>query len=432
MANNKMSEDDNVFNDCKQPEELRDVYCFESDHIALKGNPDYQSLLKTICILESQRIQAVKDIDTLRKKQREALADPINFVEKLQKAEDLGFPKDLDIPSLPSINWEQYTSSVDFNSFGNHKHMTRIKRQLTEDSLTGKIQDKSGITSGMKSKLINEEVDMDVVRGRLKDPNKSATFNLLWTSEEQKRLEDLLIKYPPEDVEAKRYHKIATALGNRTAQQVASRVQKYFIKLAKAGLPIPGRTPTLRDNRKYTLGRGYGVRFSNIPQHSTFLQSYEPPVYMSEDDDDTNSYNGSYDIDTSQTNQLGDISDEEEIPAELRNTPEYKEILQLKLIKKQKLASEKKSLKHDGYKCDNCGTDPIVGVRWHCSDCPSSQSLDFCDYCADSNFENSEHNSSHRLKAIDKIESEPILDQDYMRFMPGDYNYLDPNYMPAS
>ena len=27
--------------------------------------------------------------------------------------------------------------------------------------------------------------------------------------------------------------------------QVASRVQKYFIKLAKAGLPIPGRMPNV-------------------------------------------------------------------------------------------------------------------------------------------------------------------------------------------
>ena len=28
-------------------------------------------------------------------------------------------------------------------------------------------------------------------------------------------------------------------------RQVASRVQKYFIKLTKAGIPVPGRTPNL-------------------------------------------------------------------------------------------------------------------------------------------------------------------------------------------
>ena len=30
---------------------------------------------------------------------------------------------------------------------------------------------------------------------------------------------------------------------SRSMRKVASRVQKYFIKLAKAGLPVPGRLP---------------------------------------------------------------------------------------------------------------------------------------------------------------------------------------------
>lgn len=50
-----------------------------------------------------------------------------------------------------------------------------------------------------------------------------------------------------------------------------------------------------------------------------------------------------------------------------------------------------------------------------------------------SNFETNRHNSSHRLKPI-KLTSQDtnVKDRDYMTFMPGDYNYLDPNYMPAS
>ena len=79
--------------------------------------------------------------------------------------------------------------------------------------------------------------------------------------------------YPPEAVERRRYEKVAKALGTRTPQQVgggggggggglfdawlcgcdwrwfllqvASHVQKYFIKLAKAGLPVPGRMPNM-------------------------------------------------------------------------------------------------------------------------------------------------------------------------------------------
>lgn len=64
-----------------------------------------------------------------------------------------------------------------------------------------------------------------------------------WSTEEQKRLEELLLIYPPEPIELRRFKKIAAALGNRTAKQVSSRVQKYFLKLYKAGLPIPGRIP---------------------------------------------------------------------------------------------------------------------------------------------------------------------------------------------
>jgi hypothetical protein len=36
----------------------------------------------------------------------------------------------------------------------------------------------------------------------------------LWTAEEQRRLEELLIEYPPEEVESRRWQKIAAALGN--------------------------------------------------------------------------------------------------------------------------------------------------------------------------------------------------------------------------
>ena len=60
-----------------------------------------------------------------------------------------------------------------------------------------------------------------IVRGRVnKDSVGVKTFNQLWTIDEQKRLEELLIKYPPEEVEMRRWEKIAKALGNRTAVQV--------------------------------------------------------------------------------------------------------------------------------------------------------------------------------------------------------------------
>ena len=61
----------------------------------------------------------------------------------------------------------------------------------------------------------------------------------------QAKFEELLKIYPPEAIERKRYQKIAKAMGTRTTQQVASHSQKYFIKLANAGLPVPGRMPNM-------------------------------------------------------------------------------------------------------------------------------------------------------------------------------------------
>jgi hypothetical protein len=85
----------------------------------------------------------------------------------------------------------------------------------------------------------------EVIRGRVYTPEKPKSFNQLWTPEEQKRLEELLLIYPDEGVAAKRWKKIAAALGNRTPKQVASRTQKYFIKLAMEGKPVPGKLPNL-------------------------------------------------------------------------------------------------------------------------------------------------------------------------------------------
>uniref|UniRef100_A0A4W5JXV0 Zinc finger, ZZ-type containing 3 n=1 Tax=Hucho hucho TaxID=62062 RepID=A0A4W5JXV0_9TELE len=66
-------------------EEDPDVYYFESDHLTLKHNKDYQRLLQTVGVLEAQRTQSILDLERLARQQREALQDPVSFVEQLQK-----------------------------------------------------------------------------------------------------------------------------------------------------------------------------------------------------------------------------------------------------------------------------------------------------------------------------------------------------------
>jgi len=45
----------------------------------------YYSLLRAASVLESQRKQALSDIDQLQESLKKALKNPINFVEQLQK-----------------------------------------------------------------------------------------------------------------------------------------------------------------------------------------------------------------------------------------------------------------------------------------------------------------------------------------------------------
>nr|XP_040028239.1 ZZ-type zinc finger-containing protein 3 isoform X1 [Gasterosteus aculeatus aculeatus] len=422
----------------EEEEEEPDVYYFESDHLALKHNKDYQRLLQTIGVLEAQRTQAILDLETLARQQREALGDPISFVEQLQKRVKLDLPCPQRVVQLPDIGWDQYTSGLgDFErEFCDKKRKTRRLKLIFDQGLPARPKSpvepkKEGESSTMYSSLPTSDAlensrQQQMIRGRICHPNKSDTFNQLWTVEEQKKLEQLLLKFPPEEVESRRWQKIADELGNRTAKQVASRVQKYFIKLTKAGIPVPGRTPNLCMYTKKASSKRQHHLNKHLYRASTFLTSYEPPVYMDEDDERSAYY-------SSMQDPSADDSDEEAIPMDLRNLPEYKELLELKRLKKQTLQEiheDKAGMRHVGYKCDICGMEPIQGVRWHCQDCPQDNSVDFCSNCSDCLLKTETHKPDHHLEPVHQQDT--FLDRDYCLPQSAGYNYLDPNYFPAN
>ncbi|KAK9404128.1 ZZ-type zinc finger-containing protein 3 [Crotalus adamanteus] len=398
----------------EEEEEEPDVYYFESDHVALKHNKDYQRLLQTIAVLEAQRTQAVQDLESLGRHQREALKDPIGFVESLQKKVDVELPFPQRVVKLPEVSWDQYTTSLgNFErEFKNRKRNSRRAKLIFDKGLPTRPKSpldprKDGETTSYSVLPFSDcpEASMNnrpqMIRGRLCDETKPETFNQLWTIEEQKKLEQLLLKYPPEEIESRRWQKIADELGNRTAKQVASRVQKYFIKLTKAGIPVPGRTPNLYLYSKKSSNRRQHPLNKHLFKPSTFMTSHEPPVFMDEDDD--RSCFHSHIASTVEE----EPSDEESIPIAYRELPEYKELLKFKKLRKQKMQqmhAESGFVQHIGFKCDNCGTDPIQGIRWHCQDCPAELSLDFCDSCSDCLHETDIHKENHRLEPIYRAE----------------------------
>lgn len=308
------------------------------------------------------------------------------------------------------------------------------------------------------------------IRGRLFDQTKPETFNQLWTSEEQHRLEELLIEFPPEPIEMRRFAKIARALGNRTTKQVASRVQKFFKKLCSAGMPIPGRLP--KNHRDYKNMKSLRPLYRT----STFFPAQDVPVVMPEDDDLTGGTSldffqrkgtatNSYTVDQ-------EASDDESGGA----TTETNESRLVRLIqrvrndKERYKKSHRGSSQHLGFKCDLCAEDPILGTRWHCVSC-TQISMDFCTDCIVTQALDSKrcHPIAHRFiglrvasrsgstsvsKTNTDVDSESddeffdnktssnrqsgesqqnLYDKDYMpqKFSQNeDYNYLDPNFMP--
>ncbi|XP_070973719.1 ZZ-type zinc finger-containing protein 3-like [Oncorhynchus clarkii lewisi] len=423
-----------------QQEDDPDVYYFESDHLTLKHNKDYQRLLQTVGVLEAQRTQSIRDLERLARQQREALRDPVSFVEQLQKQVELDLPRPQRVVQLPDVAWDQYTSGLgDFErEFCDKKRTTRRLKLIFDkvrlpDGPKSPLDPKKeeGEPSTLYSALPSSDAlensnNSQRIRGRLCYQSKPDTFNQLWTAEEQKKLEHLLLQFSPEEVESKRWQKIADALGNRTSKQVASRVQKYFIKLTKAGISVPGRTPNMCMYSKKVSNKRQHHLNKHLYRPSTFLTSYEPPVFMEEEDERAAYYSSLQDPD-------GDDTDEEGVPVELRHLPEYKELLELKRMKKHKLQeiqAESSMALHHGYKCDVCGVEPIQGVRWHCQDCPSDNAVDFCSNCSDCLYKTESHLPSHHLEPVHHHET--FLDRDYCLAQTPGYNYLDPNYYPAN
>lgn len=75
-------------------------FYFESDHLPLRGNSDYRAVLRSIVILEAQRIEVTKHIEKMVQVQKKALRDPEDFLKKLTSEEGLELPRQIDIHNV--------------------------------------------------------------------------------------------------------------------------------------------------------------------------------------------------------------------------------------------------------------------------------------------------------------------------------------------
>lgn len=97
-----------VFTNTDKVSATRNEFYFETDHDALRGNPDYLAVLKTLAVLQAQKVQAVKDLESLQVARNNAVKDPLLLISKLQNGEDLMLPGQQKIAEIPYINWDKY------------------------------------------------------------------------------------------------------------------------------------------------------------------------------------------------------------------------------------------------------------------------------------------------------------------------------------
>lgn len=91
--------DDDDDDDSGDSSDNEDFY-FESDHLALRGNEDYRIALRTIVILEAQRIEVGMHIEKIGEVKRIALRDPDGFLRKLTSGEGLDVPGPIKIQKV--------------------------------------------------------------------------------------------------------------------------------------------------------------------------------------------------------------------------------------------------------------------------------------------------------------------------------------------
>lgn len=288
----------------------------QSDDEELLNNEDYRNLQEVISSLKKQRDRALKNVNLLQQLKEDALANPMQFVADLKEKKLVNFPSRQEISILPIIDFSKYqkgsnnnsssTSSTTFSptsqtkqnnnnnnsnhnvNNSNHSNSNTNHSKGSNNSSNNKKANKNGIVS--ENKLPQPG---DVVRGRVFTQSKPRSFNKLWSPEEQKKLEDLLLKYPHEKVAAHRWEKIAKALGTRTPKQVASRTQKYFIKLAKRGLDVPGKLPNLeyytssRAKKRKRRQKAAALLNQQRSGNNLILPRSNPTLFkMSDDSDD--------------------------------------------------------------------------------------------------------------------------------------------------
>lgn len=367
-------------------------FYFETDFYLLKKNKDYRTLLKSLSVLEMQRCAAIENIEKLAVLRDDFTNNPSLALKKVLNRDAATSLKTVVVHKLPDIDWSVYKTN------GENEQLKQVR------------------DINLRHKNIADKQDVSAVTSTL-EVEKPETFKKPWSVEEQLRLEELLIEYPPERNESNRYRKIAEALGTRNLRQVCSRVQKYNMKMKKVGSikSISSNTKNLNKKTVFLSHKNTGT----LLKPTTFI----PSTTLIDDVDVYNTNQNKFSV------SYKNIEMNKKMKLEI-----LEEVLQ------DKVSENSCSIVHKDFKCCVCQWSPIVGTRWNCSDCPTiGKSSNFCSDCmvdmVRNLLEEPPHPLDHTVIPIRNIQEEnddvinSIIDPNYVPLVFKTQNYLDPNYM---
>lgn len=368
-------------------------FYFETDFYLLKNNKDYKNLLKSLAILEVQRCTAIQNIEKLAVLKDHISKNPSLALKKILRREDIGTLKSVTVHALPDIDWSEYKTNDEIEN-------EPIKQVCNINLRYKNVSDKQETQTNSTT----AEVE------------KHETFKQPWTVEEQLRLEELLIEYPPERNESNRYRKIADALGTRNLRQVCSRVQKYNMKMKKVGSikSINANTKNLNKKTVSLCHKNIGA----LLKPTTFI----PSTTLIDDVDVYNANRNNFNVSHKNIEMSKSIK-----------------ISILDEVLKDKLSEKKCCTVHLDYACCVCLLSPIIGTRWNCSDCPAiGKNTNFCSDCIvdviRNILEKPPHPMDHMVTPIRSVQAsndktDSLVDPNYVPLVFKTQNYLDPNFM---
>ena len=201
----------------------------------------------------------------------------------------------------------------------------------------------------------------------------------------------------------------------------------HFLKLHKAGLPIPGKLPPQRNKNRFFKTGGKKTRHGKnthplTSRKSTFLTSLIPEVRMDED----SCSSSPLEIEKRGTvNDLDNVDDtsssDEEFPDYVKNTDEYKELkLLLRVRREKEFELNEGTEEHEGFSCSRCKQNPLLGTRWHCTVCQGRseedvEGVDLCNDCLLMEYQGGGHLLHHKMIAVrQRTDKCDLKDEDYM------------------